>query len=243
VNFSGPFVAGVVPATGGSARHAFALGGFAAEADPRGALHFLDERMLVVADLHLEKGSSYARRGIFLPPYDTHATLDRLARLIADYDPRVIIALGDSFHDGAGGRRLAPADRDRLATLQQGRQWIWIAGNHDPDPPEGVAGDVMPELTLGPVAFRHIPGEGHEDGIEIAGHLHPVAKVGGRGRVVRRRCFALSESRCVLPAFGAYAGGLNVRDPAFAPLFPDGLTAHVLGRRLFAITAPMLLPD
>jgi DNA ligase-associated metallophosphoesterase len=223
-------------------RHAFALGGSTAEADPRGALHILEERMLVVADLHLEKGSSYARRGIFLPPYDTHATLDRLARLVADYAPRVIVALGDSFHDGGGGERLHPADRERLAAMQQGRQWIWIAGNHDPDPPEGVVGEVMAEFTLGRIAFRHIPAENHS-GMEIAGHLHPVAKVAGRGSVVRRRCFALGQSRCVLPAFGAYAGGLNVRDPAFAPLFPEGLTAHVLGRRLFTIAPPMLLPD
>ncbi|MFC7396111.1 ligase-associated DNA damage response endonuclease PdeM [Chelatococcus sp. GCM10030263] len=224
-------------------RRAFALGGRTAEADPRGALHLLEERMLVIADLHLEKGSSYARRGVFLPPYDTHATLDRLDRLVADYAPRVVVALGDSFHDGGGGGRLLDADRERLAALQRGRQWIWIAGNHDPDPPEGVGGDVMDELALDGIAFRHIPTVSHSGGIEIAGHLHPVAKVAGRGGVVRRRCFALNESRCVLPAFGAYAGGLNVRDAAFSPLFPEGLTAHVLGRRLFAIAAPLLLPD
>lgn len=234
-------------AKGDGATRPIVLGGLVAAVDPRGALHLRDERMLVVADLHLEKGSSFARHGIFLPPYDTRATLDLLAEVIADHAPRVVVALGDSFHDDGGGGRLTADDRARLAALQAGRQWIWIAGNHDPSPPVGVGGEVMADIRLGAVAFRHIPGSASEDegiaGFEVAGHLHPVAKVAARGGVVRRRCFALGPSRCVLPAFGAYAGGLNVRDAAFAPLFPDGLTAHVLGRRTFAIAGQQLLPD
>ncbi|MBS7696728.1 MULTISPECIES: ligase-associated DNA damage response endonuclease PdeM [unclassified Chelatococcus] len=234
-------------AEGGSQNTARAvlLGGLVAEADPRGALFLSEERMLVVADLHLEKGSSYARRRIFLPPYDTKATLERLAAVIDIYAPRIVVALGDSFHDDGGGSRLDVGDRDRLEALQRGRQWIWITGNHDPSPPVGVGGDVVAEMSAGGIALRHIPGSAPDcrAAFELAGHLHPVAKVASRGQVVRRRCFALGPGRCVLPAFGAYAGGLNVRDEAFAPLFPRGMTAHVLGRRTFAIASPQLLPD
>ena len=105
-----------------------------------GALYWREEGLLVVADLHLEKGSSFARRGQLLPPYDTTETLARLARLIAHYAPRTVIALGDNFHDGGGPARLSAADRASLAALQRGRDWIWIAGNHDPDPADGIGG-------------------------------------------------------------------------------------------------------
>ncbi|MBS7705547.1 ligase-associated DNA damage response endonuclease PdeM [Chelatococcus asaccharovorans] len=224
---------------------ALVLGLHAAKADPSGALFLCEAQMLVVADLHLEKGSSYARRRIFLPPYDTRATLERLAAVIDTHAPRIVVALGDSFHDDGGGSRLDAGDWERLATLQRGRQWIWITGNHDPSPPAGVGGDVVAEIATGGIALRHVPGSAPDcrAAFELAGHLHPVAKVAARGQVVRRRCFAFGPRRGILPAFGAYAGGLNVRDRAFAPLFPDGLTAHVLGRRTFAIAAPRLLPD
>ena len=223
----------------------FPVGRLAAAADPRGALFLCEERLLVVADLHLEKGSAYARRRIFLPPYDTRATLEQLAAVIDTHAPRIVVALGDSFHDDGGGSRLDAGDRERLASLQRGRHWIWITGNHDPSPPAGVGGDVAAEMSTGGIALRHIPGSAPacRADFELAGHLHPVAKVAAHGRVIRRRCFAFGQRRCVLPAFGAYAGGLNVRDGAFAPLFPDGLTAHVLGRRTFAIASPRLLPD
>src|SRR3954471_3693529 len=117
---------------------ALRLGSVTLAADCAGALYWPDESLLVVADLHLEKGSSFARRGMLLPPYDTTETLARLARLIACYAPRRVIALGDNFHDGDGPARLSPADRTSLAALQRGRDWIWIAGNHDPDPAEGI---------------------------------------------------------------------------------------------------------
>ncbi|CAH1659309.1 MAG: ligase-associated DNA damage response endonuclease PdeM [Chelatococcus sp.] len=234
-----------VDVAGREAAGSLLLGQHTATADPSGALLLREERMLVVADLHLEKGSSYARRRIFLPPYDTRATLERLAAVIDSHAPRIVVALGDSFHDDGGGGRLDAGDRERLAALQRGRQWIWITGNHDPSPPVGVGGDVVTEMSAGGMALRHIPGSAPDcrAAFELAGHLHPVAKVASRGQVVRRRCFALGPGRCVLPAFGAYAGGLNVRDEVFAPLFPKGMTAHVLGRRTFAIASPQLLPD
>jgi DNA ligase-associated metallophosphoesterase len=198
--------------------------------DPSGALHWPEEQALVVADLHLEKGSSFARRGMLLPPYDTAATLTRLAQLIDRYAPRRVIALGDSFHDNDGPTRLAPADRATLDSLQRGRDWLWIAGNHDPAPSERIGGDLAAVLALGPLVFRHEPSCGEAAG-EIAGHLHPTARVAVRGRSIGRRCFAADSRRLVMPAFGAYAGGLNVRHRAFAGLFDQSFVAHLLGER------------
>ena len=169
--------------------HPISLAGLTFLADPAGALYWSDEKLLVVADLHLEKGSAFARRGVLLPPYDTASTLARLARLIEYYAPRLVIALGDSFHDGDGPLRMAGADRAVLKTLQRGRDWIWIAGNHDPELPGGIGGDFADVLALGPLSFRHEPSTNSCNG-EIAGHLHPLACVSMRGRGVRRRCFA-----------------------------------------------------
>lgn len=211
-------------------------------ADPAGALFWPEHGLLAVSDLHLEKGSSYARRGIFLPPYDTAATLARLGALIARYAPRVVVALGDSFHDGGGPHRVADEDRATLAGLQRGRDWIWIAGNHDPDPPQGLGGSCMTMLQVGAVLFRHEPSADGRG--EIAGHLHPVARVSQRGRAVSRRCFAANSQRLVMPAFGAYAGGLNIRDRAFKALLGRAFTAHMLGDdRLYAFTSARCLAD
>lgn len=217
------------------------VGGLALALDREGVAYSPDHRALLVADLHLEKGSSRARRGYLLPPYDTRETLSRLARSVAVYAPRRVIALGDSFHDVGGPDRLGDDERAMLHTLQAGREWIWITGNHDRRLPESLGGGVVDELALDGVRLRHEPGG---DGSEIAGHLHPVAKVRLRGRAVRARCFAMHGARLVMPAFGAYAGGLNVCDTAFAPLFPDGFTAHVAGReRLYTVASRVLCPD
>jgi DNA ligase-associated metallophosphoesterase len=220
------------------------VAGVALAADCAGALYWPEEGLLAVADLHLEKGSSFASRGVLLPPYDTAATLVRLGALIARYAPRTVIALGDSFHDPGGPARVAAADRTQLASLQRGRDWIWIAGNHDPEPVDGLGGTSAILLATGPLVFRHAPEPGKAEG-EIAGHLHPVARVNGRGRTVSRRCFVTDGSRMVMPAFGAYAGGLNVRDAAFAELFgARKFTAHVLGDdRLYAIAGRRCLGD
>jgi uncharacterized protein len=170
--------------------------------------------------------------------------LARLAMLIERYAPRLVIALGDSFHDGGGPARLSDISRAGLKTLQRGRDWLWIAGNHDPDPADNIGGDFVAVLALGPLTFRHQPAKEPQAG-EIAGHLHPMARVAQRGRAVSRRCFASDGERLVVPAFGAYAGGLNVRDRAFAALFgPRPFTAHMLGaRRLYAVAAARCLPD
>jgi hypothetical protein len=220
-----------------------AVGGVELVADTMGALHWPEQGLLAVADLHLEKGSSFAGRGVLLPPYDTAATLGRVSQLIARYTPRVVVALGDSFHDGGGPARLADTDRAMLRNLQRGRDWIWIAGNHDPEPPENVGGRFLPALTLGALTFRHEPGT--DAGAEVSGHLHPIARVARRGSAVSRRCFASDGRRLVMPAFGAYAGGLNVRDRAFALVFETlSFTAHMLGeRRVYAVAAKHCLPD
>jgi uncharacterized protein len=213
-------------------------------ADVAGALYWPLERLLAVADLHLEKGSSFAARGSLLPPYDTADTLARLRRLIETYAPRCVIALGDSFHDRGGGNRLSDRDRAHLAALQRSRDWIWIAGNHDPAPIAGIGGTPAAALAIGPLSFRHEPQPDGPEG-EIAGHLHPVARVGVNGGSVRRRCFVRDARRLVMPALGAYAGGLNVRDRAFGGLFDrQAFTVHVIGRhRVFEIDGGYCLPD
>lgn len=213
-----------------------AVAGAALAADPAGALYWPAEDLLAVADLHLEKGSAFAARGVLLPPFDTAVTLDGLARLVARYAPRRVVALGDNFHDGGGPGRLADADRATLAGLQRGRDWTWITGNHDPQPAEGIGGTFAATLTVGSLTFRHEPTAGRVTG-EIAGHLHPVARISQRGRSLRRRCFATDGARLVMPAFGAFTGGLNVRDRAFAGLFAaGGFTAHLIGdRRIYAV--------
>ena len=220
------------------------LAGVTLIADPAGALYWPEEKLLVAADLHLEKGSAYAARGVLLPPYDTAATLARLARLIERYAPRLVVALGDSFHDGGGPARMADNSRGALMALQRGRDWVWLAGNHDPDPADGIGGRFAATLAFAPLTFRHEPAAEPCEG-EVAGHLHPVARVAQRGRAVSRRCFAADGRRLVMPAFGAYAGGLNVRDRAIMVLFgARGFTAHMLGeRRLYAIAAERCLPD
>jgi hypothetical protein len=225
-----------------SAGNLIVLAGVPLLADPRGALYWSEHGLLAVADLHLEKGSSFAARGQLLPPYDTATTLARLSHLIADYAPRCVVALGDSFHDGGGPARLGASDRESLHIMQRGREWIWIAGNHDPDPADGIGGSFTDGLTVGPLTFRHLPNGAPG---EVSGHLHPVARISHRGRAVSRRCFAADKMRMVMPAFGAFAGGLNVRDAAFADLFGTlAFMAHLLGEgRLYSFTAKRCLPD
>jgi len=212
------------------------VAGVALTADLSGALFWDEQRLLVVSDLHLEKGSSFATRGVLLPPYDTAATCTRLAAVIMRHDPRMVIALGDSFHDRSAHERLSSSDRDTLGTLQARRDWIWISGNHDPALPSSLGGVVAAEVAIGPIVFRHEPTGAAG---EIAGHLHPKARVSTRGRSVERRCFACDGERAVMPAFGAYTGGLNIRDAAFERIFgTPGFMAHVLGdRRLHSIAA------
>lgn len=222
---------------------AIAIAGVRAACDWRGVVHFPELDLLVVSDLHLEKGSFHARRGRLIPPYDTAATLQRLAEVVEDYQPRTIVSLGDSFHDGEGAERLPEPFRASLMAMMSGRNWFWIAGNHDPDAPADLPGETVSELAISGLVFRHEPSKGHAEG-EIAGHLHPCARIVQRGRSVRRRCFASDGERLVMPAFGAFTGSLNVLDRAYRGMFRDSApTAYMIGTsRVYAIAGSLLRP-
>jgi DNA ligase-associated metallophosphoesterase len=198
-----------------------------------GALWVLNHRTLIAADLHLEKGSAFAARGQMLPPYDSRATLDRLEAEIDALQPAAVVLLGDSFHDAKSIGRMAEADRDRLDRLATGRDWIWLEGNHDIAALAGamddLVGEVVETMALGSLRLIHEPQAGERPG-EIAGHLHPAARVAAYGRGVRRPCFVTDGRRAILPAFGAFTGGLDVRDPAIAGLFVEPPMAAALGR-------------
>ncbi|MDQ2859247.1 MAG: ligase-associated DNA damage response endonuclease PdeM [Pseudomonadota bacterium] len=204
------------------------LAGVEALCRPAGALWLEAWRALIVADLHLEKGSAYAARGQLLPPYDTRDTLTRLEAEVAALAPRVLIFLGDTFHDRDAEARLAADDLERLRVLSVGRTLVWVLGNHDSAAPHRLPGETTTRLTLGAFTLVHEPGRGPRPA-EIAGHLHPCAKVRTRSASVRRRCFVTDGERLILPAFGAFAGGLNIRDPAFAGLLARRPLAAVLG--------------
>lgn len=203
--------------------------------DPAGAAWWPAERTLVFADLHFEKGSSFARRGQFLPPYDTRETIARMKVLAARYKPARVIALGDSFHDPEAANRLDDFERSALSSLAGGIEWIWIGGNHDPTPPTWLGGTITTEIAIGGLVFRHEPRSERQPG-EIAGHLHPCATIARRGHALRRRCFVSDGLRMILPAFGAYTGGLSVEQEAIASLFPEAFLAYLLGaRRVYAV--------
>lgn len=211
--------------------------------DPLGVLWLPPRATLVVADLHLEKGSAFARRGSLLPPYDTARTLRRLGWAIERYRPLTVVSLGDAFHDRAGAAALTAADRDQLQALAHGRDWLWVRGNHDPDPPAGLAGDTVDHLEIGRLRLVHMPESGH-GGAVIAGHLHPKARLAQGPRKATRPCFAGDARLLLLPAFGAYTGGLNVLDPSIKDLFRAQFTAFMLGEaRVFEVAHHHLSAD
>jgi len=205
------------------------LGETTVTALPEGALWVDEAKTLIVADLHLEKGSSFALSGQMLPPYDTHATLSRVAALMTRLAPEIVVSLGDSFHDRSGPARMQAEDRCLLKSLMARCDWIWVEGNHDGKSAETLGGAAREVLRLGALSLRHQPSDA-ADG-EIAGHLHPCARVTGRGRSVRRRCFATDGRRMIMPSFGAFTGGVNILDETFATVFPNGAQALVMGRR------------
>lgn len=199
---------------------------------PAGAAYLPDERLLVVADLHLGKGLAYASRGQMLPPYDSLETMRRLLALVAEWQPGRLVLLGDSIHrQTLMEASLAPvaAELEKLACAVE---LVWIAGNHDPAL-SGLPGHIAGDIELpGSLRLRHEPAEdGHA---EIVGHLHPAARVPTRAGRLRRRCFVAGETRLLLPAFGALTGALCISDPAIARLFPayGGRVFLMLGGRL-----------
>jgi DNA ligase-associated metallophosphoesterase len=202
--------------------------------DPAGALFWPERHLLAVSDLHLEKGSSYARRGMLLPPWDTRATLDRLSLLLRHWRPETLVLLGDSFHDSGAAGRLGQEDAARLRAIAGGLRLIWVRGNHDPEPPDGLGGEAVAEFELGPLRFRH-QALARLSEPEISGHFHPKATVPARGTGICRACFVADGRRLLMPAFGAYTGGLDIGDPAIARLFPRGGRVFLLGQeRLYS---------
>ncbi|MCA1336668.1 ligase-associated DNA damage response endonuclease PdeM [Pseudooceanicola marinus] len=213
--------------------HPFSLAGAQLIALPSGALHWPAERLLCVSDLHLGKAERAARRALSpLPPYETQDTLARLEEALQQTQAETVVCLGDSFDDDAAARALPQAHRLWIATLQAGRRWIWIEGNHDPGPVD-LGGEHLAELSLSPLTFRHIALPGAQ--AEVSGHYHPKAGLrGGRARP----CFLLDGQRLILPAFGTYTGGLRTRDPALSGLMGAGAVAILTGSTARPIPMP-----
>lgn len=201
--------------------HIITLGGVALVPDLSGALYVQDYATLLVADLHLEKGTSLAKRGVHLPPYDTRQSLRQLAAVIAATAPKRLIFLGDSFHDGAARERIDGSDLAALRNITAAVDTIWITGNHDPKPPDDVGGTINDCVALGPLTLRHEPKPLSGDEIEISGHLHPAASVLSRGHRIRCRCFIGDQRRLIMPAFGSYTGALSISSEAFQGLFGE----------------------
>jgi uncharacterized protein len=177
------------------------------------ALFWPKYRALLVADLHLEKASSYAMTGQMLPPYDSHATLSAIASLASSCDAKKVICLGDNFHDDGGEARLFGEAAALLSNLTAQYRWTWITGNHDPNVRAVWGGEVLTEIELNGIMLRHeaIP---HWPGLEISGHFHPKLRVNIRRRNVARRCFTISQRKIIMPAFGALTGGMDAAEAA-----------------------------
>lgn len=210
-----------------------------------GALYWPRLKALLVADLHLEKGSHYAQKGIFLPPYDTRETLLLLQAAINKWQPRQVICLGDSFHDKEGAKRLEPDCQNLLKDLVVRQDWHWVVGNHDPQAPLWLGGQGHQNMVMDETGLCHQPGElmalgqgaKQEMRLEISGHLHPVATVRLKGRSLRRRCFVINEDRIILPAFGAYTGGLNVGQEPFAKIVGNQTRLGLIGHQNLSLIA------
>lgn len=197
-----------------------------------GALHWPAQEALLVADLHFEKASAFARKGRLLPPYDSGETLARLIEALALTGARRVICLGDSFHDAGGPDRLPDGPRAALRALTTSLDWLWITGNHDDRAGAALGGRVMAEARIGGLVLRH-EADGQDAAPEMSGHFHPKVIVTHRGRRIVRRCFAVSASKIILPAYGAFAGGLDIADPAITGIMRGPVTAVVVqGDRL-----------
>jgi DNA ligase-associated metallophosphoesterase len=210
--------------------HIFALADLTLHAEPSGALWIPDAQTLVVSDLHLGKSDRIARRtGTLIPPYENFETLNRLDADIARLNPETVVCLGDSFDDLTGADALNDANRATLARLQAGRGWIWIEGNHDPGPVD-LGGTHLAQHHIGTVAFRHIATSASP---EVSGHYHPKHGLSGMGRT--RPCFIYDKARLILPAYGAYTGGLSVKHPDLRRLFQADAITVLTGARAIAL--------
>lgn len=199
---------------------------------PSGALHWPARKMLAVSDLHLGKSERLARRGgTLLPPYETQATLEKLDRDLENTRAEIVICLGDSFDDLAALDGIEEPSRLWLTRLMAGRDWTWITGNHDPGPVE-IGGTHRAELKLQPFTFRHIAKPAER--AEVSGHYHPKARLAGQSKP----CFLADASRLILPAYGAYTGGLRSDDPVLTNLMAKDALAILTGRKAIALPMP-----
>jgi uncharacterized protein len=186
--------------------------------DPSGAAYIAAQHALIVSDLHLEKGSGAAARGRLIPALDSYDTLLRLKRAIKAYEPKRVICLGDSFHDRFAGDRMAEADRTALNSLcNLAQELVWVSGNHDPEAPAFCEGERKDQLEIGGITLRHEP-DFENDGPQIIGHFHPKTSVAAGGYRFSGRCFYASDEFLIMPAFGAFTGGLSCADSAIASL-------------------------
>jgi uncharacterized protein len=206
--------------------HMFDFAGERWLATPEGALFWPRRRVLLVADLHLEKASWFAAHGQLLPPYDSRATMTLLDAVAARLDPAEIWCLGDSFHDRDGQSRLDPAADAMLVSLAARHRWLFIAGNHDGLPGGQWGTESRDELVVDSLVFRH-EHDPADPRHQVSGHFHPKTLVPTRGRNVRRACFACGARALILPAFGSLTGGLDIDDPAIAGLFAGPYAALV----------------
>lgn len=181
-------------------------------------------KMLVVSDLHLEKGRALSATAA-LPHYDTDDTLAGLEAAVEAHRPEKILFLGDSFHRSHLAEQLEDGYRARISAMAQGREMIWIVGNHDPDLPDFLPGVAAEDYVMGGIWFRHIaadPDDGMLQGAEVSGHYHPKVKIKTRAWAVSGKCFIHDGMRMMMPAFGAYTGGLSVFDPAIGRHYGQG---------------------
>ncbi len=212
--------------------HIFTLGPATLHAMPSGALHWPAQNLLVVSDLHFGKSERLARRGgTLLPPYETRATLARLDADLEATRARHVICLGDSFDDLAAVDGMDEADRLWLTRLMAGRNWTWVEGNHDAGPTD-IGGSHRAQVTLDGIMFRHIAEP--TDSPEVSGHYHPKARLAGRSQ----RCFLFDSTRVIMPAYGAYTGGLWCGEPALTTLMQPGALAILTGHRALCIPMP-----
>ena len=197
---------------------------FHAAAD--GAIHWPRLDALLVADLHLEKASWFARLGQFLPPYDSQATLAALSDLVATTCVTTLYCLGDSFHDRFGCDRLPAVAREALIGMTSTLDWVWIVGNHDPGFADHCGGRLVEEAEIAGIVLRH-EAERDDPRPEISGHFHPKLRLSLRGRNVSRRCFVQSATKLVMPAFGSLTGGLDAHHPEILRSVGGGASALV----------------
>jgi len=220
------------------ARIQIAFAGVTLVLDARGSAYLPRADTLIVSDLHLEKGSYFAARGVPVPVCDTPETLRRLADVVAAYRPACVVCLGDSFHDRRARERICTEDRAALAALAEGvADWVWVSGNHDPEPPDGLTGRSAAHLDIAGLTLAHQPVAAV--GAQIIGHYHPKLKFRLKGHKITGPCFVAGAERLVMPAFGAFTGGLRVsRDAPWPDLLgPDWRQYLIFNDQLWPVPA------